>query len=110
MDVSLNLFVVITITCNMTIYCLCVYCVICLFLGKSSLTIQFVENHFVDNYEPTIENSELMELKCKAIIIDDRVNEFFQFCLMKLMHDCLRCYLSVSLLLGCDSKLYKIPY
>ena len=27
-------------------------------LGKSSLTIQFVENHFVDSYDPTIENSE----------------------------------------------------
>ena len=26
--------------------------------GKSSLIIQFVENQFVDNYEPTIENSK----------------------------------------------------
>ena len=26
--------------------------------GKSSLTIQFVENQFVDSYDPTIENSE----------------------------------------------------
>ena len=25
--------------------------------GKSSLVIQFVENQFVDSYEPTIENS-----------------------------------------------------
>jgi hypothetical protein len=35
----------------------------CLFLftfipGKSSLTIQFVENQFVDSYDPTIENSK----------------------------------------------------
>ena len=27
------------------------------FIGKSSLTIQFVENHFVDSYYPTIENT-----------------------------------------------------
>ena len=27
-------------------------------LGKSSLTIQFVENQFVDSYDPTIENSK----------------------------------------------------
>ncbi|CAG8510261.1 10997_t:CDS:2 [Scutellospora calospora] len=26
-------------------------------VGKSSLTIQFVENHFVDSYYPTIENT-----------------------------------------------------
>jgi Ras family protein len=26
--------------------------------GKSSLVIQFVENQFVDSYDPTIENSE----------------------------------------------------
>lgn len=29
-----------------------------LFSGKSSLTIQFVENQFVDSYDPTIENSK----------------------------------------------------
>ena len=33
-------------------------------VGKSSLAIQFVDNHFVDSYEPTIENSMLM-LKIK---------------------------------------------
>ena len=27
-------------------------------LGKSSLVIQFVDNHFVNSYDPTIENSE----------------------------------------------------
>ena len=27
------------------------------FIGKSSLTIQFVKNHFVDSYCPTIENT-----------------------------------------------------
>jgi hypothetical protein len=30
----------------------------CFLIGKSSLTIQFVENQFVDSYDPTIENSE----------------------------------------------------
>lgn len=27
-------------------------------VGKSSLTIQFVEGQFVDSYDPTIENSK----------------------------------------------------
>ena len=29
-----------------------------LYIGKSSLAIQFVNNQFVDYYDPTIENSE----------------------------------------------------
>ena len=29
-------------------------------IGKSSLAIQFVDNHFVDSYEPTIENSKML--------------------------------------------------
>lgn len=29
-----------------------------MFPGKSSLIIQFVEGHFVDSYDPTIENSQ----------------------------------------------------
>ncbi|KAL8564119.1 hypothetical protein ACOMHN_035724 [Nucella lapillus] len=32
-------------------------------VGKSSLIIQFVENQFVDNYEPTIENTFTSSLK-----------------------------------------------
>ena len=56
--------------------------------GKSSLTIQFVENQFVDAYDPTIENSKLFlsvpHLVCSLIfhlffpfnIILKRVNNF----------------------------------
>ncbi|MFT7813883.1 hypothetical protein AGIG_G19474 [Arapaima gigas] len=29
-------------------------------VGKSSLTIQFVEGQFVDSYDPTIENSKCL--------------------------------------------------
>ncbi len=31
--------------------------------GKSSLVIQFVENQFVDSYDPTIENSKFLDWK-----------------------------------------------
>ena len=34
--------------------------------GKSSLTVQFVENHFVDSYYPTIENTFTKTLKFKG--------------------------------------------
>lgn len=30
--------------------------------GKSSLTIQYVEGQFVDSYDPTIENSEYINI------------------------------------------------
>ena len=26
-------------------------------VGKSALTIQFIQNHFIDEYDPTIEDS-----------------------------------------------------
>jgi len=35
-------------------------------VGKSSLTIQFVEGQFVDSYEPTIENTFTRSLKLKG--------------------------------------------
>jgi len=35
-------------------------------VGKSSLTIQFVENHFVDTYYPTIENTFTKNVKYKG--------------------------------------------
>ena len=34
--------------------------------GKSSLTVQFVENHFVDSYYPTIENTFTKVIKYKG--------------------------------------------
>jgi hypothetical protein len=35
-------------------------------LGKSSLTVQFVENHFVESYYPTIENTFSRTIKYKG--------------------------------------------
>ena len=34
-------------------------------VGKSSLTVQFVENHFVESYYPTIENTFSSTIKYK---------------------------------------------
>jgi small GTP-binding protein len=34
--------------------------------GKSSLVIQFAENHFVENYHPTIENTFAKTIKAKG--------------------------------------------
>lgn len=36
-------------------------------VGKSSLTIQFVEHHFVDQYRPTIENTFSTKMKAKGL-------------------------------------------
>merc|ERR1711916_63712 len=36
-------------------------------VGKSTITIRFVENHFVDDYNPTIENTYLKLLKHNGI-------------------------------------------
>ncbi|QSL65239.1 hypothetical protein MERGE_002548 [Pneumocystis wakefieldiae] len=35
-------------------------------VGKSSLTVQFVEGHFVESYYPTIENTFNKTIKCKG--------------------------------------------
>lgn len=35
-------------------------------VGKSSLTIQFIEGQFVDSYEPTIENTFTKNMKVKG--------------------------------------------
>ena len=37
-------------------------------VGKSALTIQFIQSHFVQDYDPTIEDSYR-----KQCVIDDRV-------------------------------------
>ena len=41
-----------------------------MFVGKSSLTIQFVENQFVDAYDPTIENTFQKQLKHNGTVYD----------------------------------------
>jgi len=38
----------------------------CFGVGKSSLTVQFVENHFVESYYPTIENTFSKTIKYKG--------------------------------------------
>lgn len=53
-----------------------------LFSGKSSVTIQFVENHFVDSYDPTIENSMYeiqneFNLNFNLILVATQANFFF---------------------------------
>lgn len=35
-------------------------------LGKSSLTVQFVDRHFIENYNPTIENTFRKSLKIRG--------------------------------------------
>lgn len=59
-----------------------------LFTGKSSVTIQFVENHFVDSYDPTIENSmyEIQEQIQLEVLLC--IDSYIIFCPQKtfLMH------------------------
>ena len=43
---------------------MCAYFRLC--AGKSSLTVQFVENHFVESYYPTIENTFSKTIKYKG--------------------------------------------
>jgi len=33
-------------------------------VGKSAICIQFIQNHFVDEYDPTIEDSYVSDKKC----------------------------------------------
>ena len=42
--------------------------------GKSSLAIQFVQGQFVDHYEPTIENSELLYNGTNGLIFTPLIN------------------------------------
>lgn len=37
-----------------------------IFVGKSSLTVQFVEDHFIESYYPTIENTFRKTIKLKG--------------------------------------------
>ena len=38
----------------------------CAGVGKSALTIQFIQSHFVDEYDPTIEGRRLVLARCAS--------------------------------------------
>lgn len=42
-------------------------------VGKSSITIQFVENHFVETYNPTIENTFSKSIKFRGVEYDTKI-------------------------------------
>ena len=39
-------------------------------VGKSALTIQFIQSHFVDEYDPTIEGAYLPQLFNRVVVAD----------------------------------------
>ena len=39
-------------------------------VGKSALTIQLIQNHFVDEYDPTIEDSYRKQVSLRAFLIN----------------------------------------
>lgn len=47
-------------------------------LGKSSLVIQFCENHFVDSYYPTIENTFTKTIKYRGLGLKEKSLGFLQ--------------------------------
>lgn len=38
-------------------------------VGKSALTIQLIQNHFVDEYDPTIEVKKNIECFCSCVFV-----------------------------------------
>ena len=52
-------------TCILTLYILSTHTLAAGGVGKSALTIQLIQNHFVDEYDPTIEDSYR-----KQVVID----------------------------------------
>ena len=57
-------------------------------VGKSALTIQFIQSHFVEEYDPTIEDSYR-----KQAVIDDEVAVFdseFSVACVHMWYVCLR--------------------
>ena len=56
-------------------------------VGKSALTIQLIQNHFVDEYDPTIEVNRL----CTCMY----VNVCVFVCLYTQVHDCLMFFLCI---------------
>ena len=49
-------------------------------VGKSALTIQFIQHHFVDEYDPTIEDSYLKQVIVIINLYTYYWTKFWYFC------------------------------
>lgn len=57
-----------------------------LFLGKSSLVIQFTENQFIESYYPTIESTHTKSISYKGVDYDcDIIDTAGQVCIRVLL-------------------------
>lgn len=43
-------------------------------VGKSCLTIQLIQSHFVDEYDPTIEGKACLSIPLQAVIVKESTN------------------------------------
>ncbi|CEG74399.1 Putative GTP-binding protein rhb1 [Rhizopus microsporus] len=68
-------------------------------VGKSSLVIQFCENHFVDSYYPTIENTFTKTIKYRGNgkkLWIQRVKMNILFYLLIMLLECMVMFLSIQ--------------
>ena len=82
-------------------------------MGKSALTIQLIQNHFVDEYDPTIEDSYRKQVvidgeTCLLDILDTAGQEVRFLCKNYFFSSTLFCWLRYRYLAGrvADSDLF----